>query len=158
MALFFVHKSRFLQQWRKKRGNTDLRIRCTGDCITQGSAMNKIEICCFKNGQWTEATAPEWFGRAIDTDEAWTDVFKKHNITHVDEFDFGDSIDVYRAETGTYCVVFGDASQVLLVVFIDAASDYIQFRAQVIAPSVQLMLSTIQLDEWERTRRLSRAS
>jgi hypothetical protein len=122
----------------------------------QGLAMHKTEIRCFKNGQWTEAMAPEWFGRATDTDEAWTDAFKK--VTLVDEFDFGDSIKIYQAETGTYCVVFWDTFQALLVVFIEAASDYIQFRAQVIAPSVQLMLSTIQLDEWERTRRLSRAS
>jgi len=118
--------------------------------------MHKIEICCFKNGQWTEATAPEWFARATDTDEAWTDAFKK--LTHVDEFDFGDSIDIYQGETGTYCVVFGDTFQVVPVVFIEAASDYIQFRAQVIAPSVHLMLSRIQLDEWERNRRLSRSS
>jgi hypothetical protein len=120
--------------------------------------MHKIEIRGFKNGQWTEAKAPEWFDRATDTDDAWTDAFKKHDVTLVDEFDCGDSIEVYRAAGGTYCVIFRDTSQVLVVVFIEAASDYIQFRAQLIAPNVQLMMTSKQLDEWEQARRLRRAS
>jgi hypothetical protein len=128
----------------------------------QGSAMHKIEVRGFKNGQWTEAKAPEWFDRAIDTDESWTDAFKNHGVTLVDEFDCGDSIEIFGDENGTYCIVFRDAVQALVVVFIESASDYIEFRAQVIAPNVQLMMSGKQLDEWERAReqaqRLRRAS
>jgi hypothetical protein len=120
--------------------------------------MHKIEIRGFKNGQWTEAKAPDWFDWAIDTDEAWTDAFKDYNVTLVDEFDCGDSIQIYRAENGIYCVVFRDTFQALAVVFIEAVSDYIQFRAQVIAPNVQLMMASNQLEEWERARPLRRVS
>jgi len=120
--------------------------------------MHKIEIRGFKNGQWTEAKAPEWFDQATDTDEAWTEAFRGQNVTLVDEFDYGDSVQIYRAENRTYCIVFRDAFEALLVVFIEAASDYIQFRAQVIAPNAQLMIAGKQLEEWERTRRLRQAS
>jgi predicted O-methyltransferase YrrM len=121
----------------------------------QELTMHKIEILGFKNGKWVEATAPEWFDRATDTDEAWTEAFRHHNVILVDEFDCGDSIEIYRAANGTYCVVFGDTFQALAVVFIEASSDYIQFRAQVIAPNVQLMMASKQLDEQERARQLS---
>jgi hypothetical protein len=93
-----------------------------------------------------------------NTDEAWTEAFQRRNVTLVEEFDCGDSIEIYRANDGVYCVVFRDTFQALAVVFIEAASDYIQFRAQVIAPNVQLAISSKQLDEWERTRQLRRAS
>jgi hypothetical protein len=118
--------------------------------------MHKIEIRGFKNGQWTEATAPEWFDQATAREGAWADAFKAQ--TFVEEFDWGDSIGIYRTKHGTYCVVFWDTCQALSVVFIDTASDYIQFRAQVIAPSVQLMMASKQLEEWEQARQLKRAS
>jgi hypothetical protein len=121
-------------------------------------AMYGIEVRGFKNGKWTEAKAPEWFDRVADTDEAWTEAFRHHNLVPVDEFDCGDSIEISRAENGTYCVVFRDTFQAFAVVFIEAASDYIQFRAQVIAPNVQLMMASKQLDEWDRARQLRRAS
>jgi hypothetical protein len=120
--------------------------------------MHKIEIRGFKNGQWNDAGAPEWFNLATTSDEAWTDAFQRHHVTFVEEFDCGDSIQIYRAKDGVYCVVFRDTFQALAVVFIEAASDYIQFRAQVIAPNVQLAIASKQLDEWERARQLRRAS
>jgi hypothetical protein len=103
--------------------------------LRQELAMHKIEIRGFKNGQWTEAKAPEWFDRATDTDEAWTDAFKDYRVTLINEFDCGDSIQIYRAENGSYCVVFRDTFQALAVVFIETTLDYIQFCAQVIAPT-----------------------
>src|SRR5262245_28446612 len=65
-------------------------------------AMHKIEIRGFKNGKWSVAKAPEWFGRATDTDDAWTKAFARYNVILVDEFDCGDSVEIYRAENGTY--------------------------------------------------------
>ena len=124
--------------------------------------MHKIEVRGFKNGKWTEAKVPEWFDRATDTDKSWTDAFRDHGVTFVDEFDCGDSIEIFRAENGTYCIVFRDFSQALVAVFLESASDYIQFRAQVIAPNVQLMMSGKHFDDWKRAQeqaqRLRRAS
>jgi hypothetical protein len=120
--------------------------------------MHKIDIRSFKDGQWNEAKAPEWFNLATDTDEAWTNAFQRRNVTFIEEFDSGDSVQIYRAEDGVYCVVFRDTCQALVVVFIERASDYVQFRAQIIAPYVQLEIASKQLDEWERARQFRRAS
>jgi hypothetical protein len=118
--------------------------------------MNNIEIKGFRNGQWTEGQPPKWFKWAINTDEDWTDAFKPYKVTLVDEFESCESIRIYRAEDGTYCVVFWDACQALVVVFIETPSEYLQFRAQIIAPLVQLMIASEQLDERHRARSVTR--
>jgi hypothetical protein len=112
--------------------------------------MHRIDVRGFKDGKWTEAKPPDWFDQATRTDKAWTDAFKDFDVTFVDEFDCGDNIAIYRAENGTYCVVFRDAVQAIVVVFPETASDYIQFRAQVIAPNVQLMMASKKIGEWEQ--------
>lgn len=49
-------------------------------------------------------------------------------------------------------VIFGDAEQALVAVRIDSTSDFIEFRAQFIAPNVQLMLLGEELDHLPRRR------
>jgi hypothetical protein len=122
----------------------------------ENRTMSNFEIKHFRNGQWVEDQPPRWFKLAFNTDEDWTDAFKPYNITLVDEFESGESIRIYRAEDGTYCVVFWDACQALVVVFIETPSDYLQFRAQIIAPLVQLMIAGEQLDERHRDRPMIR--
>jgi hypothetical protein len=120
--------------------------------------MHEIDIRGFKNGRWSDTKPPAWFDQAKDTDQAWRAAFSGHGVMLVDEFDYGDRIEIYRAKDATYCVVFWDTNQVILVVFIKAASDYIRFRAEVIEPNVRLMLASEHLEERDRARRLGRAS
>jgi hypothetical protein len=109
--------------------------------------MVNFEIRGFANGQWTDAKTPEWFDRATQTEDDWTMAFAAYKVICVDELDYGDIIGIYRTDHGTYCVVFWDPAQVILVVFIEAASDYIEFRARFIAPNVPLMLAGKQMDQ-----------
>jgi hypothetical protein len=120
--------------------------------------MHEIETRGFKNGQWSDTKAPAWFDHARDTDRAWTEAFTDHGVLLVDEFDCGDSIQIYQAKDATYCVVFRDTNRVILVVFIKTASDYIRFCAEVIEPNVRLMMASEQLGERDRARRFRRAS
>lgn len=117
-------------------------------------AMHEIEIRGFKNGRWSDTKPPTWFDQVKCTDRLWGAAFADHGVKLVDEFNFSDNIEIYRANDATYCVVFCDTDQVILVVFIKAASDYIRFRAEFIEPNVRLMLASIQLEERDRARRL----
>ena len=103
--------------------------------------MQGIEIRGFKRGEWTEVKPPEWFVEATASGEDWMIAFENYGVRAIEDFDFEDSIEVYKALDGMYCVVFRDSIEVLAAVFISSAADYIQFRAQIIAPNVQLTMA-----------------
>jgi hypothetical protein len=107
--------------------------------------MQGIEIRGFTKGGWTEVKPPEWFVQATASGEDWMTAFESYGVRIIEDFDFEDSIEVYKASDGTYCIIFWESTEALAAVFISSVFDYLQFRAQIIAPNVQLTMTSGQL-------------
>lgn len=120
--------------------------------------MRKFETYRFKERKWTPIEDPDWFGPVRNDEEDWRTALGARGLSRTEEFQGGGSIDVFKGPNG-WCVIFFDYEQTIAVVFIESASDYLQFRAQHIAPNVQLMVAHDQLEAAYRLerQRLNRA-
>jgi hypothetical protein len=127
-------------------------------CTAWRKPMRSFEIYRFKDGKWIESESSKWFSETTKGDQDWHDALRVHGALHIEEYDTGgDRIDVFKTPL-MWWVIFRDAEQALLVVNITSASDFIEFRAQYIAPNVQLMLLGEELDRLHRRERQMRLS
>lgn len=115
--------------------------------------MRNFEIYRFKDRKWIQSESSKWFSEATKGDRDWREALRAHGAAQMEEYDTGgDRIDVFKTSL-MWWVIFGDAEQAIVAVYIDSASDFIEFRAQFIAPNVQLMLLGEELDRLHRRER-----
>jgi hypothetical protein len=115
----------------------------------------------FAKGEMEKCNPPEWFAKTAAKDNDWTDLLKQADAVLVDDFggdSGGESLQVYRRGAEEYVVVFRDPNQVIMTAFIDDVADYVFCRATYIAPLASLIMEEERQYEWEKNRKMKRAS
>lgn len=102
---------------------------------------NQKRLCMrFASGILAEAAPPEWFARLLETgDDDWEASLARLGTNHIDSFGETERLDVYRSPNG-YFINYMDVSESAAWIFIDRPTDYVVFRATILAPLVTLAL------------------
>jgi hypothetical protein len=114
----------------------------------------KQRLLCMKfaDGTLQQAHPPSWFEAhlsTIDTNPDWPGSLVERGLQSWETIAGGETFEIYKTPEGGYFVDYTDAFESAAWIFIDKPSDYITFRATVLAPLVMLSMQTDALAKRE---------
>jgi len=91
----------------------------------------------FFDGRLVKAEPPEWFKKAIATDDSsQSEQLRKAGATAVDEFgDGGDTLEIWEGPDGDYYIDYWDSNKCVAEIFIDNIADYFCSGQPTLRPS-----------------------
>ena len=112
----------------------------------------------FVDGRMVRAEPPAWFSSATAESDDWLGSLGRAGATAVEDFDNGgESLHIFEGPEGDYFIGYWDATKCVIEVFIDNIADYLQFRANYIAPLAQLVMEVERHEEWRKGKKFRAA-
>jgi hypothetical protein len=113
----------------------------------------------FANGKLGKIIAPQWLKKATKEDGEFHSLLSGAGASGLDDYgENADTIQIYRTpKDAGYLVIFWDTNEIISLVFIDTAADYMLFKAQYIAPLAQLIMASDQHWAWQEDRKKKRS-